>query len=160
MTAGRVGRARTILILIAAAVACGAVAWGIWQRWSERASQQSDSGLAGEQSQRVAIDADIQSRIRAFCGDCHAVPRPESFPRDAWHVEVEKSYRYYLESGRTDLEPPPMGGVVAFYRSRAPETISYQEPKEADAPFLASFEPERLDLDPSAKATPAIAGLC
>ncbi len=159
MIAGKYGRARTILVTVAAAVTCGAVAWGIWQRWSDRPSRQPHGEPLVEEPGSVAIDAGAESRIRAFCGDCHAVPRPESFPRDAWLVEVEKGHRNYVESGRTDLDPPPMGQTVAFFRSRAPETISYPEPQEADAPFRASFQPERLDLDPSVKASAAIATL-
>lgn len=104
----------------------------------------------------------MESRIRAFCGDCHALPLPESFARDVWPAEVEKGYQHYVQSGRTDLDSPPMARTLAFFASRAPETITYPGPKEADAPFSASFQPERLDLElePGEKALPAIAGLC
>lgn len=58
-----------------------------------------------------------------FCGNCHAVPSPQSFPKDAWHEEVSKGFDFYTQSGRTDLEPPPLERVVKFFRSRAPEKI-------------------------------------
>ena len=27
----------------------------------------------------------VQSDVTVFCGNCHAVPAPESFPKVAWH---------------------------------------------------------------------------
>lgn len=159
MVARKYGRARTILLTVATLATCGAVVWVIWQRWSDSAATQPGERL-GEKSGYVANAVAVEARIRAFCGDCHAMPRPESFPRDAWQIEVEKAYRNYVDSGRTDLDPPAMGQAVEFYRSRAPEAVLYPEPTEADTPLRTSFQAERLDLDPDQQATAAIAGLC
>ncbi len=40
----------------------------------------------------VKLTPATEARIEAFCGNCHALPRPESFPRDLWHTEVLRGY--------------------------------------------------------------------
>jgi len=76
-------------------------------------------------------DDSLEPRIRRFCADCHAAPRPESFPRDAWHDLVARGYEYYARSGRTDLDPPPFLQTLAFFRSRAPQRLEFPPPPEA-----------------------------
>ncbi len=125
---------------------------------SDRTQRQRYTSLLAPETP-PEITATAQSRIKAFCGDCHALPRPESFDRDQWHDEVEKGYQFYAKSGRTDLDPPPMEQVVAYFRSRAPERLSYPEPKEADTLFRASFATEKLEYGSVIKTAPAIAGL-
>lgn len=61
----------------------------------------------------------IESQVEKFCGDCHAVPSPDSFPRDAWHHEVDRGFDFYNVSGRSDLEIPRKSDIVRWYRSRA-----------------------------------------
>ena len=61
----------------------------------------------------------MESRIAAFCGDCHGLPTPDRFPRDAWYGKVKRGYEFYAESGRNDLDPPPLELTAAYYRSRA-----------------------------------------
>jgi hypothetical protein len=107
----------------------------------------------------TAVDAETESRIAAFCGDCHALPRPDSFHRDAWHDEVEKGYQFYAKSGRTDLDPPPPNQTVAYFRARAPEAIVYPEPVEADTPFGVAFLAESLSLPATVTMPPGLAGL-
>ena len=51
------------------------------------------------------------------------MPKPDSFPRDAWHREVKRGYQFYYASGRTDLAIPPQAAVTEFFRSRAPEVL-------------------------------------
>lgn len=141
------------LLVVAAAVVV------VWQWRGERGRGPQYAWLEAEGAASIENDAAMESRIQEFCGDCHALPRPESFHRDAWHDEVEKGYASYLRSGRTDLAPPPMRSAVVYFRSRAPEQLTYPEPKEADTKFRASFTVERLDLPPNAASPPAIAGL-
>jgi len=107
----------------------------------------------------VVIDPAAEARIRSFCGECHAVPRPESFSRDFWHNEVEKGYQHYARSGRTDLDPPPMGQAVTYYRSLAPSHITYPEPAEAGTEFRVAFRTENLQYEEPVSVPPAIAGL-
>jgi hypothetical protein len=112
-----------------------------------------------EKHAEADVDAATEARIRAFCGDCHAVPRPESFHRDQWHAEVEKGYQHYARSGRTDLDPPPIGQTLAYYRFRAPERMVYPKSAEADTKLRVSFKTEPLRLEAAIRTEPAIAGL-
>ncbi|MFM9115824.1 MAG: hypothetical protein ACKOU6_06635 [Planctomycetota bacterium] len=32
--------------------------------------------------------ARIEQQVESFCGNCHATPRPDIFPRDAWPEEI------------------------------------------------------------------------
>ncbi len=144
---------------IAGLVIGGVVVAVIWRISAGRAERLRYDRLLDAAPAGVEIGPEMESRIQAFCGDCHAVPRPESFHRDAWHEEVEKGYLFYAKSGRTDLDPPPMHVTAAYFRAHAPEQLSYPEPKEADTPFRASFRVERIEQDPGVKAPPAIAGL-
>ena len=57
----------------------------------------------------------------AFCGDCHAMPRPASTPRDEWVEEVNQGFVLYGESGRSDLEVPNYDEVLKFFQFQAPE---------------------------------------
>jgi hypothetical protein len=68
--------------------------------------------------------ASLEPRINRFCGDCHAVPDPNTFPRAAWYDEVAQGYNFYRESKRSDLDAPPMSEVVAYYRALAPEQLA------------------------------------
>ena len=74
---------------------------------------------SAEKPNSVDLEA-LRPRVHKFCGDCHAVPDPATFPRKAWHDEVAQGYRFYEQSNRTDLSPPPMNDVVAYYRQLAP----------------------------------------
>ena len=40
----------------------------------------------------------LRPRVEAFCGDCHAMPDPSTFPRAAWHAEVQQGYDFYYAS--------------------------------------------------------------
>lgn len=81
---------------------------------------------AASQPVRAAVSAsrDYLPEITRFCGDCHVLPRPESFPKAAWEHEVRRGYEFYFESGRNDLSPPPQAPVVDYFRNRAPESLS------------------------------------
>jgi hypothetical protein len=105
------------------------------------------------------LGPEAETQIRAFCGDCHALPRPESFHREAWYDEVRKGYEFYAKSGRTDLTPPPIQQTTAFYRARAPERWQYPPPQEAAQPFGATFRVEELPVDPQAALTPGASHL-
>lgn len=69
--------------------------------------------------------------IRLFCGSCHAVPRPDSFPKAMWYEEIRRGFNFYYESGRTDLKPPLQAKVVAYFRDQAPETLLLTEQKHS-----------------------------
>ncbi|MEX2175231.1 MAG: VCBS repeat-containing protein, partial [Pirellulaceae bacterium] len=105
------------------------------------------------------LTAADQRRVAAFCGDCHAMPRAESFPRDRWHFEVKKGYEFYAKSGRSDLDPPPMHLALAYYRARAPQALVYPPAQHAAGESPVKFVTENLFLDSAAGVLPEIAHL-
>jgi hypothetical protein len=78
-------------------------------------------------SSPVVDQEKLHLQVVSFCGNCHAYPSPESFPRDAWFNEVQRGFKFYDESGRNDLQRPRLVDVVDFYRSRAPEQLPLNE---------------------------------
>lgn len=101
-------------------------------------------------------DAEIASKVVAFCGDCHAVPPPDSFPRHAWGDEVELGFRFYIESGRTDLVEPPMNEVIKYYQSRAPEELVLPIPGEASDGAGIHFERTEVPFPHTRPVFPAV----
>jgi hypothetical protein len=85
------------------------------------------------------------------------VPRPESFPRDAWHAEVIKGYEFYAQSGRSDLDPPPLSATAAHFQSRAPEKLILPKPPDASAPLRVEFTIQELAWPRQQRLAPAIA---
>lgn len=115
--------------------------------------------MAADAVPNVALTEQEERQVAAFCSDCHAMPRPESFPRDRWHFEVKKGYELYAKSGRTDLDPPPLSVALSYYRARAPEEVAFPPPPESTAPSPFRFEPEHLVLDSALGILPEIAHL-
>ncbi|MBL8811113.1 MAG: VCBS repeat-containing protein [Planctomycetaceae bacterium] len=66
---------------------------------------------------------ELAASIQTFCGACHAVPSPDSFPRDDWYEEVRRGFNFYYASGRTDLKVPVQSDVVNWFQSRAQPTL-------------------------------------
>ncbi len=61
--------------------------------------------------------------VRQFCGDCHPLPSPDSFPRAKWPAEVERGYRFYYESGRTDLVEPVVSDTIRYFQGDSTEKL-------------------------------------
>lgn len=105
------------------------------------------------------IDQTTEARIVAFCRACHAMPLASSFPRDAWHHEVMQGYTFYAQSGRHDLDPPPPHLAVAYFRSRAPESLVLPRPAEANQPLRVTFRAEPIARPADQQVPPAISHL-
>lgn len=118
-----------------------------------------DLSLAAADAPALVLTPDQERQVAAFCSDCHALPRPESFPRDRWHFEVKKGYELYAKSERSDLDPPPIHVALAYYRGRAPEKLTLAPPPAATAPSPFRFETEPLALDSALGILPEIAYL-
>ncbi|TWT79782.1 FG-GAP repeat protein [Planctomycetes bacterium CA13] len=89
----------------------------------------------------------FETKIENFCGACHGVPRPSSFPKDAWAEEVNQGFRLFLNSGRTDLDPPtPQGAVLEYYQDNAPETLVLERPQHSDTPMSVSFHRQDIPI--------------
>lgn len=127
-------RADSTVFLLAGALLLAAVALGwVLFRGSARLS---DSGPSGESGGAEPTEADqdrLVKQVETFCGDCHAVPDPGYFPKNAWYDEVRRGFDFYQNSGRTDLRPPPLEQIVQFYRGQAPETLVLVGVPERDA---------------------------
>ena len=72
----------------------------------------------------------LRPKIVKFCGDCHAMPAPETFPKEAWHAEVRQGFDFYFASGRNDLEVPSIRETVEFFRTQAPDHLEVETTPE------------------------------
>jgi hypothetical protein len=98
------------------------------------------------------------AEIRKFCGDCHAVPLPSTFPKANWQEEVRQGYQFYIDSKRTDLVEPVRQDAINYFRDAAPDKIIVPR---ADA-MKAEPTEMRFELGPSIStgtASPATAHL-
>lgn len=82
----------------------------------------------------VVLTAEARSRVEAFCGDCHAMPRPASSPKDEWLGEIEQGFSLYEHSGRTDLQLPSKESVIAYFDPHAPVEFVIAEMTDALPP--------------------------
>jgi hypothetical protein len=130
-----------------------------WWFVGGRARRADDASRASAIPAVPAVHEGTEARIAAFCGDCHALPRPESFARGRWHEEVRMGYDFYARSGRTDLDPPPIHQTVAYYRSRAPEHVVFSDAGPVDARLRAGFRLEKLDWGRESYMLPAVSYL-
>jgi len=102
-------------------------------------------------------DSDARSAsVRHFCGNCHVVPLPQSFPKDAWYDEVRRGFRFYSESGRTDLQPPSQSSVVSFYQDHAPDELHFADVPESAASSVSFRCSEVLIKNDDPDKPPAI----
>jgi hypothetical protein len=152
---------RAALLLVSLIFAAPVAAWVAWCTWPSRGRPGPDAdsrpvtepgGAAAES--RTPIETDRQ--VAGFCGDCHAVPRADSFPRFAWLNEVEQGYEFYRQSRRVDLKPPPKEQVVAFFQDRAPEALAIPSPPDSPSPVLFHESPLTSD---TGKEIPTISHL-
>lgn len=98
---------------------------------SSDSTVQNASEISSEQAPPV---------IRQFCGDCHALPSPASFPKDLWHEEVQRGFNFYYASNSTDLTVPKQSEVAAWYRENAPEKFAVHRPELHIHPTLSFQE--------------------
>lgn len=109
-------------------------------------SREARISLGDSTADEAAWRAEREPLITAFCGDCHAMPRPESFPKEAWHAEVERGYGFYFASGRSDLEIPVKGDVHRYFVSLAPEKLPLPVPAPVDPAARAQFAIQSVAL--------------
>ena len=151
--------ARVAILALVGLVLCIAIGLVVWQVGRRQEPTPAAAIEFDSQTVTAAPSADVQRQVEAFCSDCHALPRPESFPRDRWHYEVKKGYEFYARTGRNDLQPPPLYQAVAYYRSQAPEQPEFPRPPEADQPLKTTFQVTQMTLDASVGILPEIACL-
>lgn len=105
------------------------------------AKEQAVADGAGRQ-----LSAAVEVSIEAFCGDCHRMPRPTSFPKSAWRDEVKRGFDFYYASGRTDLEVPIQADVHQYFVSRAPERLELPSPGPVDLDWVDRFRQLEIHL--------------
>ena len=98
-------------------------------------------------------DEATQTHIREFCGACHAMPAAEQFPRVAWYHEVERGFKFFNDSNRTDLHPPPLQQVLNYYQAQAPEQLVIPPPIESPRPSQLKFRIANLAPDAAQSET-------
>ncbi len=74
--------------------------------------------------EKLAFVDRVRPKVEAFCGNCHAMPRPSSSARSDWPDEVNQGFMLYGTSGRSDLAVPDYDDVLKFFEYQAPETLS------------------------------------
>jgi hypothetical protein len=88
----------------------------------------------------VALSPESEAKIRSFCGDCHPMPVPESFPKTAWHDEVKRGFEFYYSSGRSDLVVPTQSDTQTYFVTRAPEVLPLSQPLPVDKSWQGRFD--------------------
>jgi hypothetical protein len=147
------GYSAAVALALVAGVALG------WSLWPPRSALRNSTDLQTNGRGSTAIETPAErdaneleiggttQQTQAFCGACHALPAPGTFPAAAWRKEVEQGYEFYRESQRTDLIAPPVDKVVAWFQSRAPERLLPPDvPADDDVPAL-EFRREDISLD-------------
>ena len=108
----------------------------------------------------AATDAEVTQQVKVFCGACHAVPLPDSFPKQAWYDEVRRGFNFYYESARTDLVPPRQALVVTWYQKRAPEQLAMPEQSEQnESPLKFELRPIDVAVDSTELAAVSVVRL-
>ncbi len=72
---------------------------------------------------KSALDEKTIANIERFCGDCHPLPIPSTFPKENWAAEVRQGFKFYIESKRTDLPEPIQRDVIRYYEERANDVV-------------------------------------
>ena len=116
----------------------------------------------GNEASVTKSSAETERQIVVFCSACHATPKADSFPKDAWYDEVKKGFSFYYQSGRKDLIPPPLQTVVEYFRSRAPDALVIPLAEPFLGPKHLLFHPTEVFLSKAAgmKTLPAISFVC
>ncbi len=102
-------------------------------------------------------DKEVARRVREFCGVCHAMPRPESFPRRAWQGLIENMYGF-ARHANVKLTPPPIDQAVKYFADRAPDELPPAVIRRATNPLPVRLE--RIDYPgPSPGTAPMISNI-
>jgi FG-GAP-like repeat len=94
-------------------------------------------GAAGPATTDVGVDSaapPVPPDVRAACARCHALPPPDSLPRDAWQKTIYLMKGLALEGVGAPMTGPPLvvdfdlKRVVDYYESAAPASWPSPEP--------------------------------
>ena len=86
------------------------------------------------------------AQIETFCGDCHHLPSPSSFPKTRWAQEVFQGFAFYEDSNRTDMVEPIRMDTVRYFVERAPVQVDVPRSDSfAESPTSVKFEEGGLE---------------
>jgi hypothetical protein len=91
--------------------------------------------------------------VHQFCGQCHAYPPAECFPKSLWPIEVRRAYDFFRNS-KYRADALDMDAVIEYYVRRAPERLPPAE-KCAAATAGLPVELRRLGWAPPSGGHPA-----
>lgn len=98
-------------------------------------ARQTPEGSANRlKSDEIELIQSVGPQVKAFCGDCHAMPRPTSSPVDEWEMEIIQGFDLYRQSGRTDLNVPEQLNVERFFKLQAPAELALPVPSTLNYP--------------------------
>ena len=102
----------------------------------------------------------LEGQIEHFCGNCHATPKPESFPKSMWNSEVKRGFDFYFDSRRSDLSVPIQAQVAEYFRDHAPSELPWgPAPSTADTSPVKFIREELSDAILNVSNLPAISFL-
>lgn len=81
------------------------------------------SGTLSEQTFVSSLSRESRQRVERFCGDCHPLPQPSTFPKDIWAEEVAQGFEFYIASKRSDLVEPTREEATKYFVEQAPEKV-------------------------------------
>lgn len=116
---------RRILSLPTIIVATASLFYAVGCSDANRDVQDATNKAADRYFRQRAVSEESKDRIVSFCGDCHEMPLVENFPVDAWKEEVERGFKFYDMSRRSDLERPNLYDTIAYFTRHAPERDEY-----------------------------------
>ena len=89
----------------------------------------------------------VHLHVVYFCGQCHAAPEPDTFPRYQWPKEVKQGFGFYEQSGKTASVVPSVDEVVWYYQSLAPKELQLSQPPVDKNPGRVQFERAMIAVD-------------
>jgi hypothetical protein len=128
------------VLLVVVALSCAAC------RPSDRTTNESPPRATDITSKATVLSSEVEHEIQSFCGDCHRMPNPASFPKSAWRDEVRRGFEFYYTSRRTDLTIPKQSDVTQYFVSRAPEKFDDREAKPLDDNWIARFDKYEISI--------------
>jgi hypothetical protein len=101
--------------------------------------------------------AGTNGQVQTFCSTCHLYPPEECLPRDAWKDEIERAYRFFVDSGLTRT-PPTMEQAIQYYEGGAPLELPAAVFEAAKTPLPFAFEKTHVPALPAAEP-PAVSNV-
>ncbi|MEQ1828019.1 MAG: VCBS repeat-containing protein, partial [Pirellula sp.] len=95
---------------------------------------QAHSTQEKSESESGPLSTESIATIEKFCGDCHNIPLPSTFPKANWPQEVKQGFDFYIDSNRSDLQEPVRQDVVRYFQDAAPDRIVVPRADQMIAP--------------------------